>query len=49
MDVQDRPEPWRAAAEAKVPYLDPTRPEVRFQGEAFVVLGSFQFADRHAQ
>ncbi|MBI3346167.1 MAG: NAD(P)-dependent oxidoreductase [Burkholderiales bacterium] len=41
---QDSSEPWRAAVEAGQPYIDPTRPEARYQGGGFVVLGPFAFA-----
>lgn len=41
---QDSAEPWRAALEAGQPRLDPTRPEARHQGGAFVTLGPFPFA-----
>jgi uronate dehydrogenase len=41
---QDSSEPWRAAVEAKQPHIDPSRPEARYQGGAFVVLGPFAFA-----
>ncbi|MFG6443285.1 NAD-dependent epimerase/dehydratase family protein [Roseateles sp. LKC17W] len=41
---QDSSEPWRAAVEAKQPHIDPARPEARYQGGAFVVLGPFPFA-----
>ena len=41
---QDSSEPWRAAVEARQPHVDPTRPEVRYQGGGFVVLGPFPFA-----
>ncbi|MFG6432177.1 NAD-dependent epimerase/dehydratase family protein [Roseateles sp. LYH14W] len=41
---QDSSEPWRAAIEAKQGPVDPTRPEVKYQGGAFVVLGPFPFA-----
>ncbi len=41
---QDSSEPWRAAVEARQPHIDPTRPEARYQGGAFVVLGPFDFA-----
>jgi uronate dehydrogenase len=41
---QDSSEPWRAAVEAQQPHIDPSRPEARFQGGAFVALGPFRFA-----
>lgn len=41
---RDSSEPWRAAIEAKQPPVDPTRPEARYQGGGFVVLGPFAFA-----
>ncbi|MFG6416478.1 NAD-dependent epimerase/dehydratase family protein [Roseateles sp. DC23W] len=41
---QDSSETWRAAVEARQPHIDPTRPEARYQGGAFVVLGPFDFA-----
>jgi uronate dehydrogenase len=41
---QDSSEPWRAAVEAAQPHIDPSRPEARYQGGAFVVLGPFAFA-----
>jgi len=41
---QDSSEPWRAAIEAKQGAVDPTRPEVKYQGGGFVVLGPFPFA-----
>ena len=41
---QDSSEPWRAAVEAGQPPVDPTRPEARYQGGGFVVLGPFTFA-----
>ena len=41
---QDSSEPWRAAVEAKQGPVDPMRPEVRYQGGAFVGLGPFAFA-----
>ncbi len=41
---QDSSESWRAAIEAKQPPVDPTRPEARYQGGGFVVLGPFAFA-----
>jgi uronate dehydrogenase len=41
---QDSSEPWRAAIEAKQGPVDPTRPEVKYQGGGFVVLGPFPFA-----
>lgn len=41
---QDSSEPWRAAVEARQPPIDPTRPEARYQGGGFVVLGPFAFA-----
>ena len=41
---QDSSEPWRAAIEAKQGLVDPTRPEVKYQGGGFVVLGPFPFA-----
>lgn len=39
---QDSSEPWRAEVEAAQPWVDPSRPEVRFQGGSFVVLGPFE-------
>ena len=42
--AQDSSEPWRAAIEAKQGPVDPTRPEVRYQGGGFVVQGPFDFA-----
>lgn len=41
---QDSSEPWRAAIEARQGPVDPTRPEVKYQGGAFVVQGPFPFA-----
>jgi len=41
---QDSSEPWRAAIEARQGPVDPTRPEARYQGGGFVVLGPFAFA-----
>jgi uronate dehydrogenase len=41
---QDSSEPWRAQVEARQPHVDPTRPEARYQGGGFVVLGPFAFA-----
>jgi uronate dehydrogenase len=41
---QDSSEPWRASIEAAQPQVDPTRPEARYQGGAFVTLGPFPFA-----
>jgi uronate dehydrogenase len=39
---QDSSEPFRAAAEAREPRLDPTQPAVRFQGGAFVTRGPYE-------
>jgi uronate dehydrogenase len=41
---QDSSEPWRAQLEARQPHIDPTRPEARYQGGAFVTQGPFPFA-----
>jgi len=41
---QDSSEPWRAAIEARQGPVDPTRPEVKYQGGGFVVQGPFPFA-----
>jgi uronate dehydrogenase len=41
---QDSSEPWRAAIEARQGPVDPTRPEVKYQGGAFVTQGPFPFA-----
>lgn len=41
---QDSSEPWRAAIEATQGPVDPTRPDVKYQGGGFVVLGPFAFA-----
>jgi uronate dehydrogenase len=41
---QDSSEPWRATVEAQQPHIDPSRPEARLQGGAFVALGPFRFA-----
>jgi uronate dehydrogenase len=38
---QDSSEPFRAAIEARQGHVDPTRPEVRFQGGGFVTRGPF--------
>lgn len=46
---QDSSEPWRAAVEARQPPVDPTRPEARYQGGGFVVLGPFAFAGQPGQ
>ena len=46
---QDSSEPWRAAIEAKQGPVDPTRPEVKYQGGGFVVLGPFDFAGQGAK
>jgi uronate dehydrogenase len=46
---QDTSEPWRAAIEAKQGPVDPTRPEVRYQGGGFVVQGPFDFAGQGAK
>jgi len=40
--AQDSSEPFRAAAEARQPHLDPTDPAVRFQGGAFVTRGPYE-------
>jgi uronate dehydrogenase len=40
--AQDSSEPFRAAAEAREPRLDPTDPAVRFQGGAFVSRGPYE-------
>lgn len=39
---QDSSEPFRAAAEAREPRLDPTAPAVRFQGGGFVTRGPYE-------
>lgn len=39
---QDSSEPFRAAAEAREPRLDPTDPVVRFQGGGFVTRGPYE-------
>jgi uronate dehydrogenase len=39
---QDSSEPFRAAAEAREPRLDPTDPAVRFQGGGFVTRGPYE-------
>jgi uronate dehydrogenase len=39
---QDSSEPFRAAAEAREPRLDPTLPAVRFQGGGFVTRGPYE-------
>jgi uronate dehydrogenase len=46
---QDSSEPWRAVIEAKQGRMDPTRPEVRYQGGGFVVQGPFDFAGQGAK
>lgn len=46
---QDSSEPWRAAVDARQPPVDPTRPEARYQGGGFVVLGPFAFAGQPGQ
>jgi len=40
--AQDSSEPFRAAAEARQPALDPRDPVVRFQGGAFVAKGPYE-------
>jgi uronate dehydrogenase len=39
---RDSSEPFRVAAEAREPRLDPTNPAVRFQGGAFVTRGPYE-------